>query len=324
MHIDQLPSGSWRIRETYKGKAYTITVKRKPTDKIARDLMDAKIHKNDGYGDMSFKKAAETYIESKNNVLSPSTIWGYNSMLRNIPEDFLKLDCTEINPLVVQQLINKYAADHSPKSVHNLHGFVVSVLRLFNPEMHIHTTLPQIPRKTPHTPSQEDIKRLLEEAKPTEFYAAIYLAAMSLRVSEICGADISDLDGDRLTIHRVRVYGENGYVYKETPKTDASNRTIILPQELVEWIQERGYIYRLYPNQIGRYLNRTLPKLGIPVFSAHKLRHFFASYAHELGYSDAVIQSMGGWTTDHVMKRVYRHAMGEEEAVKSISQDFTF
>jgi integrase len=69
-------------------------------------------------------------------------------------------------------------------------------------------------------------------------------------------------------------------------------------------------------------MRRALPKLGIPFFSLHKLRHFFASYSHELGYSDAVIQAIGGWETDHVMKSVYRHAMNKDQAKKNIAADF--
>jgi len=53
--------------------------------------------------------------------------------------------------------------------------------------------------------------------------------------------------------------------------------------------------------------------LGIPDFSIHKLRHYFASEMSFLGVSEADILRMGGWETDHVMKSVYRHSMMEKE-----------
>ena len=62
-------------------------------------------------------------------------------------------------------------------------------------------------------------------------------------------------------------------------------------------------------------------KLGIPHFSFHKMRHFFASYMHDLGYSDKQIQEMGGWKTDRVMKTVYTHAMEMEQAKISAAND---
>ena len=60
---------------------------------------------------------------------------------------------------------------------------------------------------------------------------------------------------------------------------------------------------------------------GLPHFSLHKLRHFFASYMHELGFSDKQIQAAGGWSTDMVMKRVYTHAMEMETAKKDMAQN---
>lgn len=327
MTIEKLPSGSYRIREMRDGKMYSVTVKstkKELSERLARQILDEKIRQTPVYGKQSFKSAAETYIEAKNNVLSPSTIRGYNSMLRNIPDDFLRLDCGDIDTLTLQRMINEYARTHSAKSTHNMNGFIIAVLRLYNPDVNIHTTLPQIPRSDAPTPSQGDVKALLDASKDTEYYAAIYLAGLSLRLSEICALTLDDLDGTTLTINKSLVRGENGYVLKETPKTDASNRQIIIPDALAEWIRDHGYIYRMNPQQVDKYLRRTLPKLGIPFFSIHKMRHFFASYAHDLGYSDAVIQSIGGWSTDHVMKKVYRHAMNQSDALKQVKTDFNF
>ena len=324
MTIEQLPSGSYRIRESVNGKRYSITIQKKPSDRIARQLLDERIDRTEKYGGHSFRSAAETYIDAKSNVLSPSTIRGYNSLMRNIPDAFLALDCGDITTLDVQKMVNEYSRTHSAKSTHNLNGFVLAVLRLFDPNMNIRTTLPQIPRVERYTPSQEDVKALLEYSYNSEYYAALYLASMSCRCSEICALTLDDLDGNILTINKSLVRAEKGYILKETPKTDASNRQIVLPDVLVEWINVHGYIYQNYPQQIDKYLRRTLPKLGIPFFSVHKLRHFFASYAHDLGYSDAVIQSLGGWSTDNVMKKVYRHALGTSDALQSVKNDFSF
>ena len=64
---------------------------------------------------------------------------------------------------------------------------------------------------------------------------------------------------------------------------------------------------------ITQFLERTERKLGIPDFSIHKLRHYFASKMSSLGVPEADIMRMGGWETDHVMKSVYRHSMMEKE-----------
>ena len=75
MKIEKLPSGSYRIRKMYKGKMYTVVFDRKPTQKEAMQAMAAELDKvQESHESMTFKIAAERYIESKRNVLSPSTI----------------------------------------------------------------------------------------------------------------------------------------------------------------------------------------------------------------------------------------------------------
>lgn len=311
---------SYRVRLTENGKTYSVTVPYKPTQKEAWELMQDKINKRKVL-DLTFADASEKYVKAKSNVLSPSTIRGYNTIIRSIPEQFMSMDISKITDYDVQNLINDYAEEHEPKSVRNLHGFVSAVIRLFIPSMKFHTTLPQKKRKTAYIPSVEDVKRLIESARDTEYFVALNLASMSLRRSEICALTIDDLDGNKLTVNKALVPSDDGYKLKDTPKTDASYRTIVIPDDLAERIRKQGYIFKYQPQAIDQYIRRTLPKLGIPQFSVHKMRHFFASYAHELGYSDATIMSLGGWNSD-VMKRVYRHSMNEEESKNQIAKDF--
>ena len=165
---------SYRIREMVNGKRVSMTVPFKPTQREAFELIQDKInHRTKTV--ISFGEAAKQYISVKSNVLSPSTIRGYNTILRNMPDDFKAYDINEIDDYVMQKLINAYSADHEPKSVRNLHGFVSAVIRLFIPSAVFHTTLPQNKRKTKYTPSYDDVKKLMDEAKGTEYYVALFL-----------------------------------------------------------------------------------------------------------------------------------------------------
>lgn len=321
MNITKLPSGSYQIREMRDGKRYSVTVPYKPSKREAEALINEKIS-NHVDKIMTFSQACKKYIQAKSNVLSDSTIKNYDSMARRTPEWFAKLDITEIDNYTMQKLVNEISLDHNPKTVRNVYGFYVTCIRLFIPDSTIRATMPQNVRKEPYTPSLDDVKKLFERAKDTDYYVALRLASLSLRRSEILALTMDDLDGNDLTVDKAMVEGLNGYVVKPTPKNDASNRIVTIPKDLADRIREQGFIYNHSPNAIDNYLRRALPKLGIPFFSLHKLRHFFASYAHELGYSDAIIQAMGGWSTDHVMKSVYRHAMNKDEARKAIAEDF--
>lgn len=323
MTIEKLPSGSYRVRQMENGKLYSLTLPYKPNKREAYELIQNKInHVVDN--SMTFQKAAEEYINVKNNVLSPSTIRGYHSVLRNLPQYFLDMDISQIDEYTLQKFINEYAIDHTAKTVHNVNGFVMAVLRLFYPKVDISVTLPQKQRQERYTPTTEDIKRIMDASRDTKYYIPLFLACLGLRNSEICALTIFDLKGTELTINKALVYGDNGYVVKNVPKTDASNRIIVLPDAVAQSIKEQGYIYDGYPLQIDRHLRRIQKKLNIPSFGIHRMRHFFASYMHDLGYSDAIIQSLGGWATDNVMKSVYRHALNEDSARMQMVSNFDF
>ncbi len=309
--IEKLPSGSYRIRKMYKGKTYAITFDGKPTQKEAMLAMAKELEKvqEKQHKTLTFKAAAERYIEYKRNVLSPSTIRGYNGIISLISDAFLNENVHDITALDVQKEINRFSKDHSPNTVINHHGFISAVLGMFCPNLKLTTTLPQKRKNEPYIPSDEDIRRILEYAKGSEYEIPIILACYGLRRSEICALTLDDLDGDILKISKAKVLDENKNWVIKTTKTTSSTREIVIPSEIAEKIKDQGYIYRGYPNRITEYLKRAEKELGIPNFTIHKLRHYFASKMSSLNVPEADILKMGGWETDHVMKSVYRHSM---------------
>lgn len=323
MKIEKLPSGSYRVRKMYKGKMYTVTFEGKPTQKEAMLKMAEKLERaQEIHQSMTFRTAADKYIESKRNVLSPSTIRGYNGIIKQISDSFLDESIYDITALDVQKEINRYSKDHSPKSVYNLHGFISAILGMFCPNLKLNTTLPQKAKNEPYIPSDEDIKKILEYAKGTEFEIPLVLACYGMRRSEICALTPDDIEGDVVTINKALVQDENReWIVKQT-KTVESTRKIIIPVEIVKKIKEKGYVYKGHPGKISDYLYRTQKKFGMQKFSIHKLRHYFASKMSALNIPEADILKMGGWETDHVMKSVYRHSMmdKEEQAKREASE----
>lgn len=268
----------------------------------------------------SFLYCANSYIESKSNVLSPSTIKAYQSILDSvIPDDFKKKNIAQIDQQDIQYLINDYASEHSPKSVRNLHGFISAVLRQFRPQMRIYTTLPQKCPNEPYTPTEEDIRRILDASKDDKTYhVAFQLGVMGLRRSEICALTLDDIDGNTLTIDKAYVQGIGNKWYVKSTKTTAGTRKIYIPDSLIAEIKENGCIYEGYPNKMYVALKRYQDKLGIPRFRFHDLRHFFASYAHSKGIPDADIMASGGWKSDYTMKQIYRHELSAEKSQKIV------
>lgn len=314
MKIEKLPSGSYRIRKMYKGKTYTVTFEGKPTQKeavmaMAKELEKVKHEKSN----MTFRKASENYVDMKRNVLSPKTVKEYSEKAKRLPNWFCDLPISDISQVEINKLVNQLSNGRSPKTVRDYHGFVTAVLGTFYPSLKISTTLPQKIKSEPYIPSSNDIKRILEETKGTEFEVPFILACYGMRRSEICALTQNDIEGDIVHINKALVQGEDGKWVVKPTKTTGSTRDIAIPLYIAEKIHNQGYIYRGAPGNLTKHLNRIEKKLGIEHFSIHKLRHYFASQLSALGVPEADILKMGGWETDHVMKSVYRHSMIEKE-----------
>ncbi len=326
MKIEKLPSGSYRIRKTYRGQVYTVVFDCKPTQKEAMQAMAKELDKvQEKRTTMTFQDAAEEYIEAKRNVLSPATIRGYKSYFGSLSKKLMEMNLHDVTAMDVQAEINRLSKEHSPKSVRNYHGFISAVLGAFYPALKLTTTLPQKVKKEPYIPSDEDVKRILEYAKGTDYEIPIILACHGLRRSEICALSLEDIDGDMACITKAMVQDENFCWVIKTTKTTASTREVAIPEETAAQIRKQGYVYKGYPGEITKFLYSAERNLGIPNFSIHKLRHYFASKLSSINVPEADILSMGGWETDHVMKSVYRHSMNarNKDAQRKISEQLT-
>ena len=314
MKIEKLPSGSYRIRKMYKGKMYSVVTEYKPTQKEAVQLMATELDKQKApYHRMTFLASAKEYILIKQNVISPSSISGYNSIIRNLSDEFKNMNIHDITGIDIQKEINNYAVNRSSKTVRNAHGFISAVMGMFRPDMSINTTLPQKRKSEPYIPSDGDVKQVLARSKGTKYEIPLLLATFGLRRSEICALTPDDLNGNIISINKALVADSSGkYVLKKT-KTDAGTRKIIITDYLANLIREKGEIYKGSPNQIYENLCKYQSELGLPHFKLHSLRHYYASMSHSLGIPDSYIMDSGGWKSDSTLKSVYRHAMNDKK-----------
>lgn len=309
MNIEKLPSGSYRLRQTINGRTIRKTFDHKPTQKEIALALASEI--DNVAPKTAFISCARKCVENKSNVLSAGTVKTYNEYIDSVlPKWFLDMKVNEISQVHIQTVINDYARTHKPKTVYNLHGFISSVMKLYRPNMTIHTTLPQKQKYEPYVPSTEEVKLILETSEHTQYHIPFQLGILGMRRGEICALTMDDIKGNIVTINKALVNSKiEGWFIKPTPKTEESNREIYIPDGLVEEIKFTGCIFEGFPNMLLKALHRFQKQLGIPSFRFHDLRHFYASYAHSMGMSDADIMKSGGWKTDNVMKNVYRHAM---------------
>ena len=310
MKVEKLPSGSYRITKMYKGKRYRVTFDHKPTDKEVTIALAEKMETDENRKDGSFEHFAKDYIAKRDNVLAPSSVYTYENKINQISDKFKSMNLYDITQVDVQNEINEYAKTHAPKTVRTYHGFISAVLGSYRPRLVLRTTFPQKKPRESYLPSDDDIKAILDAAKGTEDSIGLQLGVLSLRRSEVCALQMSDLNGNELHVHASKEYNK-GWVIKETPKTDAGNRIVYLPQSLVDEINEKGYFFKYSPNKLLEHLNKYQKELGIPQFTFHDLRHYFASYSSRY-IPEADAMALGGWKSDHVFKQVYRESMKDK------------
>lgn len=307
----------WRIRERYKGKLYMVSVTEKPTQREAQRIIDEKINQNDfsPKTGMTMQSAGNAYIDLKNNILSPSSIRGYKSIMRNLSDDFMSKKISDITPLDVQKEINDYSSTHSPKSTRNAHGFISAVLGTYKPSMKLNTTLPLKTKYDAYTPSEDEVKRILDEVKNSKFEIAYRLGCYGMRRSEICAIDaLSDLNGNMLSITKAKVRNDdNEWIIKPIPKTTDSIRTIYIDNKLAKLIKKQGYAFDDNPDKLNSHLNSMLKRLNIPKFRFHDLRAYYVTMAHSLGIADKYIMANGGWTSTNIMNRVYKRTFADKQ-----------
>ena len=321
MTIELLPSGNYRVRQMVNGKVYRVTVDHEPKEKEAHLLIAEAMAKKGVViaPDIPFKLAYKAYIESKADILSPTTIAsGYNSIIRQISEGFMNTPINLITKPMVQAEVNRYSVTRSPKSTDNFSGLIISVLKYFGNEIK-GIKRPQHKPVNMYIPTEAEVHAVYEALKPTKYYVPILLSGSGLRRGEICALTDADLDGRILTINKTLVQNEKKEWVIKTTKTESSNRKIALNEKLVEIIHERGLSYVGHPEMINRNLIKVQKELGIPHFSLHKMRHFYVSYLMYLGVPSKNIQHGGGWKTDHVMKTVYEQVMNVEKEQAAIA-----
>ncbi len=327
----KLPSGMWRQQvfvgyENGKRKYRSFTAPTKEGARLKALQYSATLPHDNRI--LTVRSAITQYIEIKRPVLSPSTVQGYSSGLRSIVEYdpvFCERRLYDLDTTILQEFVNNlYSEGLSAKTVRNIYHLVGAVLR-HNGYSVPNVTLPTRERPEMYIPDSDTVKKLFEVVKGTKWEVPVLLAALGpMRRGEIVAAQMEDLDGNVLYVHRTVIQSTGGEVVKNYPKTDKSNRYIVLPDYVVDLIREQGCISQMSCHLISKNFHVLLKKNGIKHFRFHDLRHAFVSIAHAAGIPDAYIMSRGGWSSTYTMTNVYRHVLDDarKEQDKTVNDTF--
>ena len=327
------PSGKWRCqafdyveiidgKKKYHHRSFTARTKYE-AERMANEFLR---NKNTPSSELILSDAIDRYIEIKEHVLSPSTVKGYESLKRNAFAALTAVRIDRITQEDIQECINRYAVNHKAKTCRNALGLLTAVLYTFLPGRTYHIKLPQNIQHDYYTPTDADIEQLLSAIKYTELRKAVMLAAFgTLRRSEICGLMYEDIDGDAIHVHRSMVESSKGWILKDFPKNDTSNRTVIFPHFVIEMLGDgTGKLVRMTPKAIDKAFRRAAVRAGLPYFRLHDLRAYSVSIAHALGIPDVYNMERGGWKSPDTYRKLYRRVISniDDENTAKLNSHF--
>jgi len=268
--------------------------------------------------------AIDRYIASIANVLSPSTIRGYNYIRRGRFAGYMDKLIGDIN---WQQMVSDEAKKFAPHTVKNAWGLVsVSLSAAGEPIPNIH--LPKSVKKELPFLDYKQIQVFLEAVKGNPIEPAAILALHSLRRSELAALTVDDISGGYIHVNKASVMNDgNVFVNKPTTKTEASTRDIpIMIPRLLEITPKSGKLVTIPETSLRDRINRICAANGLPLVGCHGLRRSFASLCYHLGWSERMVMQIGGWSTLQTVHDFYikLYDSDKDQNVKAMKDFYKF
>lgn len=329
-YLKKMPSGNWKCQYRVDGKYKCVTA---PTKKEAElmALEDQLASKRKERTGLTVAEAVRAYIDSRDEILSPSTVQGYEKDLTNHigPHPIASVYLKDLSDDDYQRFVNDLAGTTgrrgqlSPKTVKNICKLLEAAVRYHEPGRILRAKLPAPRKQIVHLLALEDVIAL---TKGTEIELPVLLAAwLSLSMSEIRGLMPSSVQGTRLIVRGSVIDVHNEAIHKLNNKAYERTRSIDLPPEILALIKQTdawragtGFLVPMTSNGIYKRWQRIQRDAGVPVgehMTFHQLRHLCASEMEDLGIPDSVSMLRGGWSTRDTLTRVYQHAITSKQSI---------
>lgn len=324
---EQLPSGSWRIRLSYKGKRYSVTASsRRECEVQARQKRNElyTLEEENRIENITLGAAIDRYIDTRDSILSPSTIAQYRSYRRHHLTEVMDLPVAEIHGW--QALINEESKRYAPKTIANLWGLIVPVLAECGqnaPKLR----LPAIPDNSIDCLMPSQIRPFLAAVRGDKYEVPYLLALHSCRVSEIVAMKRENITKTHIRVRGARVRGEHSMVDKDANKTNKSARTIpIMIPRLLEIIDDFDFslLTMKIPEVMTRHLYVLMKRAGMPKTGMQELRRTFCSLCVYNKISMQECMEWGGWTNIGTMHKHYIKIsqMQKDSSVNNLKEFF--
>lgn len=320
----KLPSGAYRCRVVVDGKRLSVTADDEKTAQAKAIALLAGIAEKEESRKafLSLKDAIQEYIDSKGNVLSPSTVRGYCIVKDNRFKSLMPQNIWKMKKDDVQIAVNLESKTVSPKTICNAYGLVASVLKSNGINV-FGIKLPQKIKSNQRYLQPDDVGKLIASAEGDSCEIEILLAVwLGMRRSEIIGLywDCVDLEKNTVTVRRTCVPDkDNHWIIKDGAKNVNSQRTVSCPPEIIDKIRAikpknaKGQIFKIHPDTLRRHIHKACERAKIIDTTVHGLRHTNAAIMKTIGVDDGAAMKRGGWKTEAIYKQTYAYVFDQKE-----------
>lgn len=329
----QLPSGSWFGRCTIDGKRISFTASTEEEYYTRVRAAKANLIPSSSPSSLTLHTAIEKYIQSSSGRLSPTTLQGYNSILRNGFGSLLSRRVSAITTNMLQKAVDdeclavspRTGKPYTPKTIANRYGLIATVLHEYAPSLKTSVRLPE-PKELPiHILTPEQIYSVV---RGTDIELPVLLSMwLSFSMSELRGLTKSgSIHGDQISVMETVVDVDGKPVRKSGGKEVKRSRTLNLPPYIRSLIDAvpGDVICPLSGQAMYKRFTRLLQSNGLPHMTFHQLRHVNASVMAELNIPEKESNDRGGWKSSHVRQRVYTHSFSATRTAADAAVDSYF
>lgn len=311
----KLPSGNWRVNlylgiKGGKQVRKSITGRTKKEAEQNASLYVAENHLDDS--PMTIGEAVDKYIMDLSVSASPSTIRGYRTIQKNQIAGISSYMADRVKSDDLQAWVNALAKKYSPKTVKNAYGLVSASIKAVRPNFRPNIRLPAKEADIVLIPTEDEVQKMLDNANPNLRKCIMLGAFCGMRRGEICYIRYKDIKDGCISIHGDMVKDSDGkWIFKDHAKTDKSNRTIRVPEFVLEELgtgEPEQRVMPCLPDAITNAFTRLRNRLGMP-YHFHLLRHFFASTLIAQGIPREYVQALGGWEDGRTLEKIYTHIL---------------
>lgn len=310
---------------------------------------------------MTVEDLCRTYrSEYAERYLKKSALRGIDTGINTILPILGKKKINKVSRLDVQKLINALADKGlSPKTIRNYYSVLSGIMEFgvklneLNDTPCQHITIPKKKSTEAEYYDHQEVSALLAAldtvpATELHFKVCIYIMLFGgLRKSEMLGLNWDDIDFDekRVRICRTRQIAPKVGVYEDTPKTLKSNRTVSLPAEIFDMLNQlkaqqlerklqlqnkyknspaviqNSYGDCLYPNALYKWYVNFCHKNNVRCVGLHGLRHTHASMLANMGTDKMQLSRRLGHSQLSTTMNIYTHLF--EDTDKTIADDLS-